>query len=558
MFKKRLAASLMSAAALLYFLPLGYRALWDSDEGRYAEIAREMLELRDWITPHLNYVVYFEKPPLMYWLTALSMAVFGQNAFAARFCCAMFGVLTVGLVTVIGRRWKSERVGLLAGAILATSLLFFALTQFLVLDMALTFWTTLELLAASQMFQERLPERVRRYTWLFAVAGAGGFVTKGPIALFLPFMAITITALFTRSKVAWQKMPWRGALILGALLAAPWFVLAGLRQPFFWPFFFIHEHFARYLTNVHHRTGPLYYFVPVLLVGFLPWTFFLPRVAWSWLRHGGAQMKRDPAGALYVFWTVFIFVFFSLSHSKLIGYILPLLPALALLLAAEWDAVWESEPMPRWVAGGLAGLIIVFIAILTFIKGPLQTHSFPDPSMKLLAVHSGGLALVLAFAVFVLVGVWGMRKTRYTFVGIVAVQAIFLVSVAVLSRSLDAYFSTRALAQTIAERAQPEDRLAGYGVSYENVLQTLPFYARRRVIVLGDPGELALGFQHAGDLGDWFTPEASAAEGLAKLPGGSWIVTDAPHWAALQQGSQADVYTLVESQGLLRLLQKNL
>src|SRR5882724_12534730 len=114
----------MLASASLFFLPLGVRALWNSDEGRYAEIAREMLELRDWIAPHLNYVLYFEKPPLLYWLTAASFAVFGQNEFAARFWCATFGLLTVGVVYLLGKHWKREfpyrsgnRTGLLSGCI---------------------------------------------------------------------------------------------------------------------------------------------------------------------------------------------------------------------------------------------------------------------------------------------------------------------------------------------------------------------------------------------------------------------------------------------------------
>src|SRR5471032_843628 len=111
-FLKRPFSFLFLACASLFYLPLGMRALWASDEGRYAEIAREMLELKDWITPHLNYVVYFEKPPLMYWLTALSMRVLGPSAFAARFWCAGCGLLTVWITYLWGRNWKNERVGL--------------------------------------------------------------------------------------------------------------------------------------------------------------------------------------------------------------------------------------------------------------------------------------------------------------------------------------------------------------------------------------------------------------------------------------------------------------
>src|SRR5580693_2006553 len=109
---KKLSTYLLLAVASLFYFPLGGHALWDSDEGRYAEIAREMLELKSWIVPHLNYVVYFEKPPLMYWLTAVSLAVFGQNAFAARFWCATFGLLTVWITMKIAREWKNERMAM--------------------------------------------------------------------------------------------------------------------------------------------------------------------------------------------------------------------------------------------------------------------------------------------------------------------------------------------------------------------------------------------------------------------------------------------------------------
>ena len=245
---KRLPWVLLAASATLFFLPLGSRALWNSDEGRYAEIAREMLVLKDWISPHLNYVLYFEKPPLMYWLTAASLAAFGQNEFAARFWCAAFGVLTVGLVYLIGRRWKNEETGLIAGSVLATSLGFFCLTQYLVLDMALTFWMTLALYAGVRILQGAPacrqagpPERVRRFGGILAVAMAGGFLTKGLIALIFPIAALGLTMAYTRLGAQVRKIAWLPALFLLAALIGPWLVLVSIAHPFFLPFFFVHH-----------------------------------------------------------------------------------------------------------------------------------------------------------------------------------------------------------------------------------------------------------------------------------------------------------------------------
>ncbi|HVO33706.1 MAG TPA: phospholipid carrier-dependent glycosyltransferase [Elusimicrobiota bacterium] len=557
---KNLSLYVMLAAASLFYLPLGSRALWDSDEGRYGEIGREMLELRDWISPHLNYVLYFEKPPLMYWLTAASIAVFGPGAFAVRFWNATFGLLTVGQVIIFGRRWKNERTGILAGGILATSLLFYGLTQFVVLDMALTFWTTLALLAASQLFLERAPARAKRRGYLLAVAVAGGLLTKGPIAFALPFITIALTLAWTRSTAGpgvWGKLPWTGMTVVTLLIAAPWYIVVSWRHPFFIPFFFVHEHLARYFTSVHHRSGPVYYFVPVLAAGFLPWIFFLPKVVITWLGHQRARMRRDAVGAMLVIWSGFIFLFFSLSHSKLIGYVLPIIPALALLLAAEWEEAMDVKPAPRWMSWGIGALILFLSACLVALKGPLQMHEIADPILARLAARSGGLGLALGMDVFILVGVWGMREAVSCFGGILVAQSLLLCSVAAVAPALDTYLSVRQIGETLHERALPEDRVATYGVSYEDVMQSLPFYAQRRVLVLGEPGELALGLSHASDAADWYVPPERAAEALSQLPGGSWIVTGAEHAEQLLQGPSGESYTLVQSQGPYRLLQKN-
>jgi 4-amino-4-deoxy-L-arabinose transferase-like glycosyltransferase len=553
---KRLPWVLFFACATLFYLPLGGRALWNSDEGRYAEIARELLELKDWLTPHLNYVVYFEKPPLMYWLTAASLLVFGQNEFAARFWCATFGLLTVGVTYLIGRDWKGERTGLLAGAILATSLLFFSLTQFLVLDMALTFWLMLALYAGNHILLERSPERVSKYTDLLAVAVAGGILTKGLVAAVLPIAVLGLTLFYSGLQGQARKISWRPALVLLMVIVAPWFVAVSMKHPFFPEFFFIREHLSRYLTPIHHRTAPYYFYLPVLVGGLLPWSVFLPRVIHQWLKHRGVAMKRDPVGAHLILWSAFVFLFFSASQSKLVAYILPVLPSLALLVGFEFDQALEEPLTPAWIRRSLEILIGLFVAFLLTLKWAHGNPSLKDPLVASVCQLDGLLALVLALGVLVFVGVRGMRQTLFCFGGILVVQVLLLSIVASMAPCLDSYLSNRLMAQTLTSRAAPEDRVVGYGVSYDNVLQSLPFYSHRRIAVFGDPGELDLGRVHTADAADWFVLEGEAPAALKSMPVGTWVVTDAEHHKILSQTGVSAALELVSRDGRLLLFRK--
>ena len=553
---KRLSWVLMLASATLFYLPLGNRALWNSDEGRYAEIAREMLELKDWITPHLNYVLYFEKPPLMYWLTSLSFLVFGPTAFAARFWCATFGLLTVGVTYLIGKHWRSERAGLLAGGILATSFGFFFLTQFLVLDMALTFWMTLALYASSRILQERPPEAVKRYATLLAFAMAGGILTKGLIAIVFPVGILGLALAYTRLGVQTRKIPWPRLFLFTAILASPWFILVSLRHPSFIPFFFIREHFERFLTTVHHRSEPFYFFIPVLLVGFLPWTVFLPKILISAFKNHGTAMKRDPVMALLMIWSFLIVIFFSFSQSKLAGYILPVFPALALLGGNAFEDALDLEDIPSWLEGGVISMIVIFIAALCLLKLPLSDALYSDPIAMTIRTNSGTLSLTLALGVFVLVGIWGMRQSTASLAGIMIIQVLLLSTISSLSIALDPQLSNKGLARIVALRAAPEDRVVVYGVSYENQAQALLFYAKRRLAVYGDPGELEMGRDQSEDAADWFSPETDAKTALSRLPIGSWIVTNGEYLKGLSQDTVAATLETITHEGPLILLRK--
>jgi 4-amino-4-deoxy-L-arabinose transferase-like glycosyltransferase len=553
---KRLSWILILASAALFYLPLGSRALWNSDEGRYAEIAREMLELKDWISPHLNYVLYFEKPPLMYWLTAASLAVFGQNEFAARFWCATFGLFTVCITYLLGKHWKGERAGLLAGGILATSLLFFVLTQFLVLDMALTFWLTLALYAASRMLMERLPDKVKRYTDLLALAMAGGILTKGLVALVFPVLVLALTVAYTRLWGQARKMSWQPAFILTLFITAPWFVVVSVKHPIFPYFFFIHEHVARFLTTVHHRTEPFYFFIVALLAGFFPWTVFLPAALAAAFKHHGIQMKRDPVLALLVIWSMFVLLFFSVSQSKLVGYILPVFPALALVVAGAFDETFEEERMSKWVERGVVALIVIFVAAVMVLKLPQTAVFFKDPIAQVVRSHGDALSLLLGCGVSILVGVWGMRQSMASLGGVMIVQVLLLSALASLSSALDPYLSNKGLARILAYSEAPGDRVICYAIPYEDLVQSLLFYAKRRIVIQGPPGELELGRDQAADAPEWFLHDPGVADAFRQSPKGTWVVTNEGIAKLVRAAQSPDPFDLVGREGELVLLHK--
>jgi 4-amino-4-deoxy-L-arabinose transferase-like glycosyltransferase len=304
---------------VLFFYQLGAAALMDPDEGRYAEIAREMLVLKDWLIPHLNRLPYLEKPPMVYWLTAISFKVFGFTAAAARLPSAVSALAGLFLAYGLGRVLWGQMSGILGALVLATSVGYVALGRILTLDMTFAFFCNLAIglgyLALSR-------EHPRLWLWAYA-ALALAVLTKGPVAVLL---AGVIWVLW----VAISRRPWRllvnirGWLLLG-LLTLPWLIAVQWRYPEFFHFFIIEQHFLRFLTPAIHPE-PLYYYLPILLGLLLPWTWLLP---WT-LRRTGRQ--RDPDERFLIIWAAVILVFFSLSRGKLIPYILPALLPLALLL----------------------------------------------------------------------------------------------------------------------------------------------------------------------------------------------------------------------------------
>lgn len=320
---------------VLWFALLAQRPLFDPDEGRYAEIPREMLSGGDWVIPHLNGLVYLEKPPLQYWLTAWAFRGLGQTEFAARFCTGLAGYLALLTVFFVGRDLKGVDAGLRAVLFTLGSALFVLLGHQLTLDMSLSFW----LLAALGCF---LAAQARRDTlrpwraWMLGcwAAMALAVLTKGLIGVLIPGATLSVYVAWQRDWRALRHLNLRWGLPLFAAIAVPWFVLAARANRQFLGFFFIREHFLRFATPIEHRTEPWWFFAPVLVVGIVPW---LPQAARALAAVPMERVQRgrfDAVRLLWI-WCVFVLVFFSFSDSKLIPYILPAVAPLALLCAAR-------------------------------------------------------------------------------------------------------------------------------------------------------------------------------------------------------------------------------
>lgn len=481
---------------LLLFLYVGRIAgfpLQDPDEGRYAEVAREMIETGDWVTPHLNYVSYFHKPPLLYWTSAISFSAFGENEFGARFPVALAGMFVVLLTYALGRRMFGERGGILAAALLATTPLFFVLSQALVMDMLLTACTTS---ALASVYALRTSAAKRTWASIVALWIALGFLTKGPIAGVLVGL---VAAPFLLLERDWESLRalvgWRPILVFLAV-AVPWFVLVSNRNPDFLEVFFVDHHLRRFSGEIGHKETSLFYFVPVILAGCAPWTFLAALMALDGrLRATYAAIPATPRLFLWL-WAGAIFGFFSLSSTKLPTYMAPALPALALLLGAWVDRALTTADTLATPLRRLAVLFACIGVVLTLIAS--FAANLPEWLASQLRVDVadvrtmigpvGGVGVALTIS-----GLLVARRGIATHSRPTASVAILIGAMAVALFSAVAGRAVVKTSRDVARAIQQEHRDGDLVVAFDHVFHGLSFYLGDRIVQSGDPGELAPG-----------------------------------------------------------------
>ena len=483
--RNRLAASVFWIAFIVFwFATLSQRALIHPDEGRYAALSLGMLQSGDWITPRLNGILYFEKPAFQYWMGALSFLVFGINEFAARFWPGLAGLLSVFVVGLTARRlWGNGHFAALA---MAGSFWVIGNSHFLTLDAGLMFFLTLVLCSFVWAQHDGASQRELRYgMWMAWAAMAGATLSKGLVGLLIPGSTLVLYSLFSGQWQLWRRMYWVSGLILFLALAAPWFWLVSERNPGFASFFFIHEHFARYLTNEARREGAIWYFVPILLAGFLPWTSLLPRlVQEAWQRQ---EKTKFHVQRFMLIWAVFVFVFFSLSHSKLPSYILPMFPALALLLGrtlAHAKAVDLKKHL--WLPIAIWALIGCIYPFAGFFVSPDKPLSALQHFALYLTFASAGFLVCAALA-------WRFLSQDKNLFAITFLAAGSLWGVSVGSIGHDAFGrekSSKTLVEQVKESLHPGTEVFSIKGVYD---QTFPFYLRHPVIQVEYKDEFEFG-----------------------------------------------------------------
>jgi 4-amino-4-deoxy-L-arabinose transferase-like glycosyltransferase len=484
---------------IVWFAMLGARTLVPTDEGRYAEMAREMLATGDWITTRLNGIKYFEKPPLQIWMTAVAFKFFGLGEWQARLWTGLCGFAGIVLTGFAGARVFGRETGIVAALVLASSLFWAAMGHINTLDMGLAGGMTLTLagmlIAQRSTAADEAPSRLR---WMLACwAGMGlAVLSKGLIGLALPGAVLIVYTLVSRDWAIWKRLLLGWGFLVFGLVTVPWFVLVSIRNPEFPQFFFIHEHFQRFTSKVHHREGPWYYFLPILAGGLLPWLAITIQSMWA-----GVQENRDARMAgernpfrpktLLLVWSILIFVFFSVSSSKLPSYILPIFPSLALLIAPY---LRTAPQRAWWILGGtLTALGIVMLAVVP--KMPQFAKSAID-----LADYQASQPWVVAAAIVLLAGalpvLWWCRQNRPDVGGraTIALAIAGFVAVQLLMLGAEPHGRTRSgigLVPAIAAELTPDTPLYAVGL-YD---QTLPFYLRRTMTLVAHADELEFGLQ---------------------------------------------------------------
>ena len=481
----RVLLAVLAVVAIVVGIDNMERPLANPDEGRYSEISREMAATGDWVTPRLNGLKYFEKPPLQYWASALSFRLLGENEYTARLYIVLAGFCAIALLGFLGKRLWGWDMAIASMMAIACSPYFMALGGIVTLDMGLTLWTTATLFAfiGAEGARDRPATQLR---WMLcAWAGmALAVLSKGLVGIIFAGAAVFIVMVMRRDIKVLERLHLIPGLAIFLAIAAPWFVAVSMANDEFAQFFFIHEHFARFLTRAHRRVEPWWYFLPIVAAGFLPWMFAMPAaIARAWREEEGRDFQPL---RISILWAAFVVAFFSASGSKLPTYVLPAFPPLALVLGRYLQLAPERR-LALW-----SGLTIPVALILVVVA-----YRVPDSAKDAWtrALYEAAMPWAVAAALILLAGaivttLLMLRRKRWPALAVAAFAAILLIDCGEEAyEELTPRQSGVGVAEKMKAQMKPGTRLYSVG-HYE---QTVPFYLQRTLQLFDYEDEFEVG-----------------------------------------------------------------
>lgn len=464
---------------IFYALWIGSYPLFTPDEGRYSEVAREMTVSGDYITPRLNGIAFLDKPILYYWLQAIAINIFGLKEWALRLWPASIGIFGSLMVYIAGRTLYNRRTGILSCVILATSPLYYGASHYANLDLEVAVFISNALLffiISTKISAKQTKTCFMLLAYFFAGLAT---LTKGLIGIAFPILIIgSWIFILNRWKMLTQMHLIKG-LLLYAFIVIPWFLMVQHANPQFFEYFFVLQQVSRFLTKADFNNQThAWFYIPILLVGFLPWSYFLLQSLTQQIKCVWQEKQKHATELFIVLWFFIIFIFFSIPKSKTIGYVLPTLPAIALMTGHYLDKNWDSfHKLTIKIGAAFSSITFLILAFLLASK----------PNYFLASINHDLLTKMKIAAIILCVGSffpWLFQTTRTMKIFFISasVTISFLMLSVISSASLFNHKSIKNFASIIQEKAKPDDEI----VIYYRYFQDLPLYLQKRVTIVAN------------------------------------------------------------------------
>lgn len=464
---------------VFYALWIGGHALFTPDEGRYSEVAREMVITHDYVTPRLNGVAFLDKPILYYWLQASAIRLFGLKEWALRFWPALMGVLGCLVTYFAGRQLFNRRTGILSAVILAASPLYYGAAHYANLDLEVAVLISITLLFAALALHSTTKTTRNSYFILAYLFCALATLTKGLIGIVFPALIIGAWILLLQRWNTLKQMRLITGLLIFGVITLPWYYLVQKANPEFLHFFFVTQQVARFLAaGDYNNQTAVWFYIPIVLIGFFPWSVFVVQALAKNIKTVLQNRQQHSVELFLLLWFILIFIFFSIPKSKTIGYIIPIFPALSLIVGRYLDGLWETKPTTGFRLGVILFSIISFLIFAVAIAAPF-INSF---DIKPIQIHY----LTWFAVIFLVAGVFSFKLLRsdefhkivYSFIIVAAMSLVTLLA----STNVINDKSIKPIAKQIRPELGPNDEI----VAFYKYYQDLPIYLERRITIVAN------------------------------------------------------------------------